>query len=446
MLFVIINIFVFLFESVLLWYYCNHAFESRFSKGASLGIILAMMTVGCVICCVVKINIVNLIYGILGILGIGAVIWFVYRQKPVAAFIHSTIYYTLLAASEYVSIPVFAYIFGENINGFRDNVTFYLYAAILSKFMHLFLTVIMLKVYLSFFAKGSNQSAYEKKGRGLLYTLIVPFSSIALFTITQIYVPREKISVKEYAIWLIAALFLVVSTIFVFYNRNHLLQQAEKIGTLNLQNQKREFDAQYYALVEKSNRDMQVLSHDFKNHLIQIADADSMDEVKAYVNKLYPTIQQFHSVNVSDNKTLNTIISKYNSLCAVKGIDFKYEISASLSFLENNDLTAILGNLLDNALESAEKCAEKRIALSIYSKNEKNTVCRISNTCESAPVVKKGKLQTTKADDAPHGLGLKSVESTVKKYGGFYEWEYIENEKQFVTVVSVYHSERKENL
>ena len=435
------SIFVYFFESLLFWFYCQTAFKSKYSKVFNYAIIFAAMAV----CCVTQIlftslnsTVVTVINTVTNIACFAAVIYFLYGQKLLNAIVHAVVYFALVAAGEYIVIPFMSTIFGGTLTKLYENNAFYFFMAVSSKFAHLVLTLLALKIYLTFFVKGNTGVKNKEKIKGLLFAFLIPFSCLIMFLVTELLYAEFSIGTKEAIYLTINALLLIVVTFAAFYLHNNTVNQAKKISRFTIEQKQREFDAQYFALVKKSNEEMQVLSHDFKNHLVQIADADNMDEVKAYVNKLYPTIQQFHSVNVSDNKTLNTIISKYNSLCAVKGIDFKYEISASLSFLENNDLTAILGNLLDNALESAEKCAEKRIALSIYSKNEKTTVWRIKNTCESAPVVKKGKLQTTKTDDAPHGLGLKSVESTVKKYGGFYEWEYDSENKEFETLISFY--------
>lgn len=432
---VFINIFVYILEATLFWYYCENAFGGKHSKPVNYGLVFAVFSFGCVMCCVFNHSTyINLVVGLLSDIFI---IWVIYKQKILIASIHSIIIFTLLGASEYILIPLCSLIFGPRYQNGVENVTFYFFIAIVGKLLHMFTVIIVLHIYLKFISKKQKNNTDSTKG--LLISLVIPFSSTVLFVLLEDSFVGKPLSVKEYVIWAVAAVLLLISTLFVFYYRSYLISLSRKITGLELKEQQKQFDEQYYALVEKSNRDMQILSHDFKNHLIQLDTAENMEQVHEYIKSMYPTIQQFHSVNVSENKTLNTIISKYNSLCAVKGIEFKYNISASLSFLENNDLTAILGNLLDNALESAEKCAKKRIALSIYSKNEKTTVLRITNTCESAPVVKKGKLQTTKTDDAPHGLGLKSVESTVKKYGGFYEWEYSAENREFETLISFYH-------
>ena len=426
----VLDFIFFMIEGVIFWGYCNKCFSPVHKKIKKL-IFVQLGFIPLFFVFLLRLFILNglCIFAIIFLL-----ILFIYKQSALIALIHGLLFLNFVIISEYFLITIGSVIFGISFSSFLNNPLYYFIANIISKLLIGLMGYFIARLYEKYNTKNDN-TGY------ILISVVIVFDFV-MFAVIQIFTSNTVPDTKMYLLWAGSTVLSYFLIYVVFYYRNYMLKQSQKIDEYA----KKQFDEQYYALVEKSNRDMQILSHDFKNHLIQLDTAENMEQVHKYIKTMYPTIQQFHSVNVSENKTLNTIISKYNSLCAVKGIDFKYEISASLSFLENNDLTAILGNLLDNALESAEKCAEKRIALSIYSKNEKTTVLRITNTCERAPVVKKGKLQTTKTDDAPHGLGLKSVESTVKKYGGFYEWEYIENEKQFVTVVSVYHSERKENL
>ncbi|MBQ3431603.1 MAG: sensor histidine kinase [Clostridia bacterium] len=422
-----VDILLYILEAAVFIVYCESAFESNVNRKLRIALCFSAYAI---LFGIYQIGVVY-INGIAIVLLSFLLIHCIYGVKTLSALLQSVLILAFIVAGEYLVFPITNIIY--KTTDAHNDIHSYVFVVVVSKIIYFICLMVMLFIYKK---RQADVSGYHK---GFALVIMIPISNVVLLTYVEYVSTKIGYDVKANIMWGIIAFLMLVSNFLVFYNRFYIIKQSKKMNDLNLQNQKREFDEQYYALVKKSNEEMQILSHDFKNHLIQLDTAENMEQVHEYIKTMYPTIQQFHSVNVSDNKTLNTIISKYNSLCAVKGIEFKYEISASLSFLENNDLTAILGNLLDNAIESAEKCAEKRIALSIYSKNEKTTVLRVTNTCESAPVVKNGKLQTTKADDAPHGLGLKSVESTVKKYGGFYEWEYSVENEEFETLISFYH-------
>ncbi len=93
--------------------------------------------------------------------------------------------------------------------------------------------------------------------------------------------------------------------------------------------------------------------------------------------------------------------------------------------IQSADLVAILGNLLDNALE-AVKNEEDRfrfVNLTIRRINDM-LVIKVENGCSAAPVEMNGSLQTSKADKTLHGWGLQSVRSAVERYDGTIETEY----------------------
>lgn len=436
----IINIFIYLFAAWLFWYYAENAFGTSRPKWVVFLSVIGVHTVQCIICCVFAINWLNLIFGLAGTF---LLIWLVYEQKWYVAALHAVMLYAVMAFAEYLVLPILSLVFNTKFNDFRENVIFYFFGAIFSKMLNLIFTILLLKFYLTFFKKGNPRA--QQNGKGLLFSLIVPVTSVSVLCLVQYHMLDIKTDRQSVIIWLITVALLMLSTFFVFYYRNFLLKQSEEVTNLTLEKQKRQFEEQYFAAIEKDNRDMQILSHDFKNHLIQLDNAEDMEQVHEYIQSLYPTIRSFDSATVSDNATLNVIISKYNTLCTVKGVEFRYHIESALAFLEAGDLSAILNNLLDNALEAAENSERKVIDLVLFQKNKNLETLIITNSCAYAPAEKNGELVSSKADSKSHGFGLKSMKKTVAKYNGFYEWKYDEEKKEFTTTISFYHERKRSN-
>ena len=97
------------------------------------------------------------------------------------------------------------------------------------------------------------------------------------------------------------------------------------------------------------------------------------------------------------------------------GVRFSYvTLTANLAFLEDADLVALLGNLLDNAVEAAQSADDKWIELSVESKVAGVTALTCENSASCAPTVRGGTLQTTKENAAHHGIGIKSIVRTAK--------------------------------
>ena len=116
-------------------------------------------------------------------------------------------------------------------------------------------------------------------------------------------------------------------------------------------------------------------------------------------------------------------------------------------------MTALFGNLLDNALEAvllAQKASvpttdskELFIELNVeHRDNSAFTIVTLVNSCMTKPVsTASGRLRSGKGDKQ-HGLGMSSVERVVHAYDGKMEIFYNE-EKKYVS--HHYHAEKTKN-
>ena len=91
-----------------------------------------------------------------------------------------------------------------------------------------------------------------------------------------------------------------------------------------------------------------------------------------------------------------------------------------LNFMEDMDISALFGNILDNAIESVEKLREpeKRLIHLSVAKQKNFLRIRCENYCEEQLKFENGIPVTTKKDRRFHGFGMKSIKSTAAKYGG----------------------------
>ena len=101
------------------------------------------------------------------------------------------------------------------------------------------------------------------------------------------------------------------------------------------------------------------------------------------------------------------------------------------------DLTTILGNLLDNALEAAKTAPEglRFLNLTIRRINAM-LIIKVENGYGDTPVQENGKLLTSKKDKAFHGWGLKSVQTAADRYDGTIRADYKDHVFQSVVTLS----------
>ncbi len=230
-----------------------------------------------------------------------------------------------------------------------------------------------------------------------------------------------------------ALLFLSTIILFITYQNN--VEKENRYLMIHNELRRLQMEKNYYDILQHQNQGLRLYAHDAKNHLSVIKALNSNPEIEKYIDEMTDNLNEYTKSCHTGNITLDVIISRYKTECAMKNVSFSFDITLSnLSYVESFDLVTILGNLLDNALEAAEKSTDKFITFAINKHNSCEALI-ITNSCDEPPVSDHNRLLTTKKDKKVHGLGLKSVISKIKKYDGDIDWKYIESEKKFVVTV-----------
>lgn len=178
-----------------------------------------------------------------------------------------------------------------------------------------------------------------------------------------------------------------------------------------------------------------IYAHDTKNHLNAIKALNTNEQIDKYLTQMTNELKAHSSTCHSGNHTLDVIVNKYVTECEIKNINFDFDLRLSnLKIADDYDLVAILGNILDNAVESAYKSQNKNISLRTGKVNTYDSIM-ITNSCDISPQSVNGELKTSKSDKKSHGLGIKSVKKVLKKYKGDLEWDYDCENKQFSTTI-----------
>ena len=332
----------------------------------------------------------------------------------------------IMALTEVVVEASIAYIFDKPTDLYKSGVPALITFAVLTKLLYL----IVCKAVCLFLNRKdkSNSSNYVL----FLFPLIISIIFVIWFNEAMRYNFSQNTNIVLAILCVIACPF----SAFIFIYNRHIQNQQQELFELQQQSLKNEIDMQYLDLLEMKNREMQILTHDYKNHLAAIRDMSS-EEVANYIDKMNNEIKTANSTSHSGNHTLDIIINKYVTECELKHISFNFDTKLSnLGFVDDFDLVTILGNVLDNALEAAEKSKGRSISLLTKKVNTYDTII-ITNSCDAVP----DKNLKTKKQKGTHGLGLKSVAKTVKKYGGDFEWEYNETDKIFIITIMLLNKE-----
>ena len=163
--------------------------------------------------------------------------------------------------------------------------------------------------------------------------------------------------------------------------------------------------------------------HDYHNHLQSLKgflSLNKVDQMKNYLNELETDLDSIDTLYHSGNLQLDSILNAKLAI-AEKG-HIRIHCDASIPpqlHVSDLDLCVILGNLLDNAIESCRKIKDPderfiRVYIGIL---KKQLYISITNATSETVKQRTDHYFTTKRGD--HGHGLKRVDQVVKKYDGY---------------------------
>ena len=322
------------------------------------------------------------------------------------------IYILLVAVAEFLFIPV-VFLFTNNFSAdiFNDPTRPYLWLVSMG-----FSRMIAMCLFRGY--RKINKQSYKSLDKQEVVILYLPLiiSFICFLIILRTVLDIDNFEKEHFSILLVAfACTLVIYTLIhmIFYERYiHYRNENQELLMLK---QKDALKYEYYRNRIESYENMRILYHDLKNHIL-VSNYDS-----SYLEKAKVAILKFEKVFDTGCDILNILLWEKNNEAEKMDIGFECVVdNVDLSFMDDMDVSALFGNMLDNAIESAEKQQEKQKRLIwLYVTREKQFVrIRTENYCDEKIHFKNGMPVTMKKDRRLHGYGMKSIKSTVEKYHG----------------------------
>lgn len=161
--------------------------------------------------------------------------------------------------------------------------------------------------------------------------------------------------------------------------------------------------------------------HDLKHQIEAIHHMDKETDREAYYKELKKDIMIYDMAIDTGNEALNILMMDKGRYCLDHDIQLTCMADAgSLSFMKLEDVYAIFGNALDNAITAVEKLEDKEkrvINLKVLNQNNMFMV-QLQNYYDGIVSFEDGMPVTTKLDKENHGFGVKSIRYLAEKYGG----------------------------
>lgn len=222
-----------------------------------------------------------------------------------------------------------------------------------------------------------------------------------------------------------------------FSNKQETERRMLNMQLKQQQSEIRQLDLQYKSLSK--------LQHDFNNKINCIHSlmlSEEYDKAIDYSEKLLGENSSFYFNFIKCSSSIvNAVVNSKFGKANEFGIKTSCRIVIAIPEYLEYDLSILLSNLLDNAIEACQKNIHKsHIILSIseiggyYRITVKNTIDK--------PVLKvNNKLETRKADKQKHGWGLKSIYDITENYNG--NMDIYEDNEMFVVDILLMKKEQK---
>lgn len=220
--------------------------------------------------------------------------------------------------------------------------------------------------------------------------------------------------------WTILAVVLMMSVL--VFNMNRQYEVEKKLA--ELKSEQAELLERDYTTLSSAYTINAKLFHDFHNHigvLRQLLLHDKPEEAMQYLDELQIPLKEMTDTVWTGDETIDYLINSKAVTAEENEIKYQAEVEFPRhTNLKGADLCAILGNLLDNALEAARQIpdSQQRLVRLTIRRINQMLIIKVENSFFTPPVEQNGVLKTSKDENGLHGWGLKSAQAAAEKYDG----------------------------
>lgn len=291
-------------------------------------------------------------------------------------------------------------------------------------FALLFLIIMQLAVFAIMYALERKYSAENAQlqinVRELVSALLIGTIIYAISNLSYVFENSPFSSSFPTEIFIIRTMVDLGGVGILFAYHMQLRELKVKIEMEQLENMLK-LQYEHYQISEKSIALVNQKYHDLKHQIELLRQDISSEDKLQFLDQIEQDIKSYEAQNKTGNKVLDTILTTKSLECQDLGISLTCVADGKeLSFMHPIDLSAVFGNALDNAIESVKKVSDpdkKLIHVSVA--RQKSFLCiRIENFYEGEIYFQNGMPATTKKNKQFHGIGIKSIKTTVEKYNG----------------------------
>lgn len=266
-------------------------------------------------------------------------------------------------------------------------------------------------------AAGKRAGGHVTVRQVLLSVLLPLFSVFYMYSMVylmQIYMVEEAVLLLLANLILLIGMNLYFCVLVDVMSENHRLEQER-----NLYRRQAEMQYRYYAREEEKYEESRKLVHDIRNHMLameKLYDSEKAEAAAEYAGNIHQMLNSLGQKYYTAEKLLNIILNDKARQMQSAGIREDMKIGElSLDFMRDVDITALFGNLLDNAIAAAAKEERGFVKLRINKVRQFISIT-MENSSGRKPVRTKGGFLSEKVGH--EGVGIGSIRQVVERYGG----------------------------
>ncbi len=292
-----------------------------------------------------------------------------------------------------------------------------------SRLFAILLTKMIQVVVFYILAKRHEKSRNLQRRPAVVLCVAAILDFIYLFTIHKyIYSPDLQIQQHRLLVWLAIGALLVIIAIFVIYEL--FIREEIKNVKLAMELQRIALEAGFFSEIDQIYTELRTWQHDYKNNLNALRTLvyqAQTEKALEYIDNMNNEVYKNKIMLQTGNLVLDAIVSSKLWLAQTKNIEFSIQaVYPENNHISDNDLCAIVGNLIDNAIEACARMdntsKNKFIDFSLILKG-KNLLISISNSYNNELKLKGNRFLTVK-NEPYHGIGILHIDSIVRKYQG----------------------------
>lgn len=191
--------------------------------------------------------------------------------------------------------------------------------------------------------------------------------------------------------------------------------------------------------VEEARRhyaEISTLHHDMRHYLTTaaklISDGNALEAQKYIEALVKEKIEPLGGGTNTGSVVIDAVLNNITAICRKNNIETKFLIDSRFEGINETDISVLLSNAPDNAVNGCAGAAEPRIELVIGTRMA-FTYIIVRNSIRASVLSNNSALATNKSDKSLHGFGIDPMRHIAEKYDGSIEFK--ESNGEFIAEI-----------